>query len=166
MGLKTLKRRKEFDRLRSGRKWVAKGFILQGMPQKPETVAGQPRFGFAVGSKALAGAKPGGRGKRAGAVIRNRARRRLKEAVRLVSLQYAQPNYDYVVIGRREALHQPFHDLLEDFKLAFERVNSAPRESDGIPPQKIGKPSTRHTQRQNERLKQRAGQPLAQGDRE
>ena len=166
MGLQTLKSRKEFDRLRCGRKWVAKGFILQGMPQKSETAAGQPRFGFAVGSKALSGAKRGETAKRAGAVLRNRARRRLKEALRLVSPQYAQPNYDYVVIGRREALHQPFDDLLEDFKRAFEKVNSATRESDGIPPKKIGKPSTKKTQRQNERLKRRAGQPLAQGDRE
>ena len=70
--------------MRSGRKWAAKAFVLQGLAREGDGVAG-PRFGFAVGSKALAEGPPGPSRKRPGAVMRNRARRRLKEAVRLTA---------------------------------------------------------------------------------
>jgi RNase P protein component len=46
--LVTLKRRAEFDRVRAGRKWVAKGFILQGLQQKNDTQDAPARFGFVV----------------------------------------------------------------------------------------------------------------------
>jgi ribonuclease P protein component len=124
--LQTLKTRTEFQRVRAGRKWAASAFVLQGLARASDAGAG-PRFGFAVGSKALAeGAGPGPR-KRPGAVMRNRARRRLKEAVRLTAPLCARADFDYVVIGRREALHQSFADLLEDMQLAFDKVHHAPR---------------------------------------
>lgn len=124
--MQTLKTRTEFQRVRAGRKWAASAFVLQGLARASDAGAG-PRFGFAVGSKALAeGAGPGPR-KRPGAVIRNRARRRLKEAVRLTAPLCARADFDYVVIGRREALHQSFADLLEDMQLAFDKVHHAPR---------------------------------------
>ena len=47
---------------------------------------GGPRFGFTVSSRALMAPAEGGVKKRPGAVMRNRARRRLKEAVRLAAL--------------------------------------------------------------------------------
>jgi ribonuclease P protein component len=65
--------------------------------------------------------------KRPGAVMRNRARRRLKEAVRLTAPHHARGDFDYVVIGRREALHQSFADLLEDMQTAFDKVHRPPR---------------------------------------
>ncbi|MGF1620400.1 MAG: ribonuclease P protein component [Rhodomicrobiaceae bacterium] len=131
MRLNTLKRRSEFDRLRRGRKWVAKGFILQGAPRDEASPVSGPRFGFAVGSKALKEHKAGETARRPGAVLRNRARRRLKEAVRLLATEHARPDYDYVVVGRRESLHQCFADLLEEFQLAFGKVNRQPRSNDG-----------------------------------
>jgi ribonuclease P protein component len=124
--IETLKRRTDFDRVRQGRKWVTRAFILQGLVREADTL-GRPRFGFAVASKALSEETPGGTVKRAGAVKRNRARRRLKEAVRLLAPHHARPDYDYVVIGRREALHLSFADLLEDFQLAFGKVHRPPR---------------------------------------
>jgi ribonuclease P protein component len=129
--LETLKRRSEFDRVRHGQKWVTKGFILQGMPRKVEISGAQPRFGFVVAGKSLKDSRAGQPAKRVGAVVRNRARRRLKEAVRLLAAHNARPNYDYVVVGRREALHQCFADLLEDLQLAFEKVNRPPRANNG-----------------------------------
>lgn len=131
MRLNTLKRRSEFDRLRRGRKWVAKGFILQAAPRDEASGVIGPRFGFAVGSKALKEHKPGETAKRPGAVLRNRARRRLKEAVRLLATDHARADYDYVVIGRRESLHQCFADLLEELQLAFGKVNRQPRANNG-----------------------------------
>jgi len=149
--LETLKRRSEFDRVRHGRRWVAKGFILQGTPREDERARGQPRFGFVVSSKALKSSNVGA--KRPGAVLRNRARRRLKEAVRLVSGSSARPDYDYVVIGRREALHQRFADLLEDLRLAFDKVNQAPRANDGSAHAREGRRATaKKSQRQTEGL--------------
>jgi ribonuclease P protein component len=140
--LKTLKNRAEFQRVQAGSKWAAKAFVLQGLARTAGDADG-PRFGFAVGSKALAerpkaaesaktkGALPAKTKaepvKRPGAVMRNRARRRLKEAVRIIAPRCANADFDYVIIGRREALHQGFADLLEDMQLAFEKVHRPPR---------------------------------------
>lgn len=133
MRLNTLKRRPEFDRLRSGRKWVAASFILQGAARSEAPAVDGPRFGFVVASKALRDAGAGKGAERPGAVIRNRAKRRLKEAVRLLAGAHARPNFDYVVIGRRDSLHQSFDDLLEELQLAFGKVNRPPHEGDGKP---------------------------------
>jgi hypothetical protein len=51
----------------------------------------------------------------------------LKEAVRLSAPDLARGDFDYVVIGRREALHQCFADLLEDMRIAFDKVHRPPR---------------------------------------
>ena len=127
MGLQTLKTKAEFQRVRDGTKWAARSFVLQGLARLDGAIEG-PRFGFAVGSKALT-AEPKVKGKpakRPGAVMRNRARRRLKEAVRLTAPHCAKVDFDYVVIGRREALHQSFADLLEDMQRAFDKVHRPP----------------------------------------
>jgi ribonuclease P protein component len=151
--LETLKRRADFNCVRAGRKWVAVSFILQGLPRANGVHKGLPRFGFVVASKALAAKQPGKQAKRAGAVVRNRARRRLKEAIRLLAPHHAKPDYDYVIIGRREALHQSFADLLQDLQLAFGKVHQPPRESSGRGPSKTGRrASAGDTQRETEGL--------------
>lgn len=121
MRLATLKHRADFQRVRRGRKAAADAFILQGLARDDGSDAGEPRFGFAIAGKTLAGQD----GMRAGAVLRNRARRRLKEAVRLTAPEHARPEFDYVIIGRRDALHQSFADLLEDMRRAFAKVHQA-----------------------------------------
>ena len=42
------------------------------------------------------------------AVVRNRIRRRLKEAVRVHAADDMQPGNDYVIVGREEVLTAPF----------------------------------------------------------
>ena len=42
------------------------------------------------------------------AVVRNRIRRRLKEAVRVHAAGDMQPGNDYVIVGREEVLTAPF----------------------------------------------------------
>lgn len=165
MRLETLKRRSEFDRVRKGRKWAAKGFVLQGMPREGQT-GGQPRFGFVISGKALASRKAGEPSKRAGAVIRNRAKRRLREAIRLVAAQHALPNYDYAVIGRREALHQSFSDLLKELQFAFGKVNLPPRGPEAEMRAKNHKLLSKTAQQQTEKFKRSAGRPHAEGDLE
>lgn len=122
----TLKNRREFLRLRSARKWVTPAFVLQGARREGEhdsaDVSG-PRFGFTVSGRAVAQDGPKGR-IRGNAVRRNRARRRLKEAVRLVAPEEARADFDYVVIGRVAALDRDFADLLKDLRTAFARVHA------------------------------------------
>jgi ribonuclease P protein component len=129
--LNTLKTRRAFQRVRAGKTWKARAFVLQALA-RPSPDGSAPCFGFAVSSRALT-AEPkvkGEKPKRPGAVKRNRARRRLKEAVRLTAPHCAKPDFDYVIIGRREALHQGFADLLEDMQLAFEKVHRPPRKEE------------------------------------
>lgn len=63
-----------------------------------------------------------------GAVARNRAKRRLREAARLLTLQYGAPGCDYVFIARAETLSRPWAALLDDVKAAL--VSLAPAASD------------------------------------
>ncbi len=56
------------------------------------------------------------------AVLRNRARRRLKEAARFVMALHARPGYDYVLIARAETPDRPWLDLLEDLRRALGRL--------------------------------------------
>jgi ribonuclease P protein component len=72
---------------------------------------GPPRVGFTVSRQVGT------------AVERNRARRRLKEVVRLAAPGRIRPGHDYVVVGRVAALTMPFALLLEEFKGAVERIH-------------------------------------------
>jgi ribonuclease P protein component len=148
--MKTLKTRSQFQRVQGGAKWAAKAFVLQGLARRDETGEG-PRFGFTVSSRALMAAAAGGVRKRPGAVLRNRARRRLKEAVRLAAPHCARADFDYVIIGRREALHQCFADLLEDMQIAFDKVHRPPRaKGAGIKPGPGRERATGADQRKNQ----------------
>ena len=123
--MRTLKTRSEFQRVQKGRKWVTPAFILHGLPRLSGEVNG-PRFGFTVSSKAVA--KEGRAAKKRGiAVDRNRARRRLKEAVRLTFEAHAKPGFDYTVIGRTAALTRNFAQLLADMEIAFHKVSQPAR---------------------------------------
>jgi ribonuclease P protein component len=93
------------------------GLLLQarvrGAPSDiPENIA---RFGFTA-TKSLGNA-----------VTRNRARRRLKEAVRLVAPSHAKGGYDYVLIAREGTLERQFTELTKDLERALSRVHQAPR---------------------------------------
>ena len=59
-----------------------------------------------------------------GATQRNRAKRRLREAVARVMPGHAKPGYDYVVIARAATLHRAFDDLLKDLETALARLGA------------------------------------------
>ena len=56
------------------------------------------------------------------AVARNRARRRLREAVRLAFPDHARMDRDYVVIARRAAITRPFDKLQADLEFALRKL--------------------------------------------
>ena len=57
-----------------------------------------------------------------GAVVRNRAKRRLREAARLLAPLYAKAGCDYVFIARGGAVSRPWARLLDDMKTALIRL--------------------------------------------
>ena len=69
-----------------------------------------PRVGFTVTRKV------------GSAVVRNRIRRRLKEALRSALPLETQADHDYVLMARREALGRSFAELVEDVRQAFRAV--------------------------------------------
>ena len=69
------------------------------------------RFGFTA-TKALGGA-----------VVRNRARRRLKEAVRRAGPAHALEGYDYVLIAREGTVQRRFTELIKDLERALAKVH-------------------------------------------
>jgi len=57
-----------------------------------------------------------------GAVERNRAKRRMREAARALLPQFAAPGVDYVIIARGGVLTRPWARLLDDVKTALLRL--------------------------------------------
>ncbi len=57
------------------------------------------------------------------AVTRNRARRRLREAVRQVMPEHAAPGRDFVVIARANTVRRPFNDLIADLESALQKLD-------------------------------------------
>ena len=100
-----LKKRADFLRLaKQGRKAAVHGLVLQAMAHEAE---GPARIGFTVTKKV------------GNAVVRNRTRRRLKEAVRLVLQAAPVQGVDLVVIGRDSTRSRPFPALMDDVRRAL-----------------------------------------------
>ena len=60
------------------------------------------------------------------AVARNLAKRRLREAARLVLPTQGRPGWDYVLVGRKDATaDRAFTDLQADLTLALKKVHGA-----------------------------------------
>lgn len=57
-----------------------------------------------------------------GAVVRNRAKRRLREAARLLIPLHGHPGCDYVLIARAGTVARPWAALLDDAKTALIRL--------------------------------------------
>ncbi len=54
-----------------------------------------------------------------GAVVRNRAKRRMREAARLLTPLHGRPGFDYVFIARGGCVSRPWARLLDDVKSAL-----------------------------------------------
>jgi ribonuclease P protein component len=156
--MQSLKKRADFLRLRKAGRWSTPAFVMQG--ERRGDIAGQSasavwHIGFTVADRAIATIAPDGR-KRGGAVKRNRARRRLKEAARLTAPRHARPDFDYVIIGRIDALTRNFADLLADMEIAFHKVHEFSRQSGARGERRRGAP-----ERADATPKQGSPKPLA-----
>jgi ribonuclease P protein component len=128
-----LRRRVDFLRAAKGMRFYARGLTLQAAPRSPANGAfgagtpprqtgeplcvvpcleAAPRFGFTITKQS------------GGAVKRNRIRRRLKEALRLLDPLPARPDHDYVVLARPEALCMPFGDLQGELVRALGNISA------------------------------------------
>lgn len=107
--------RKDFLKIAGARrKWVASGLILQVRPSDEPAAAGAHAEGRRVGFTAS---------KKVGnAVKRNRAKRRLRAAVRAVMADGAAPEHDYVVIARAETVTRPYELLKQDLAAGLRRL--------------------------------------------
>jgi len=86
------------------------GFVLQAAPVPPELAPPAIRVGFTVSRKV------------GNAVVRNRVRRRLREAARQVIPATARADLDYVLIGRQAALGRDFALLRQELGEALRRL--------------------------------------------
>ncbi len=103
-----LKKRAEFLRVASkGRKAPMPGLVLQAMPRQDDLPA---RLGFTVTKKV------------GNAVVRNRTRRRLKEAARLLLREHPVTGVDLVLIGRDGTRARSFPALRDDLVKALKRA--------------------------------------------
>lgn len=106
-----IKKRRDFVAAAAkGHKVVASTLVLQGNPPAGETSSDSIRVGFTVTKKV------------GNAVVRNRIRRRLREAARQLVPQNGLAGWDYVVIGRYKALDEPFDILLRDLRYALRKT--------------------------------------------
>jgi len=105
-----LRQRADFLRVASrGRKQAVHGLVLQVLDRGDEAAA---RVGFTVTRKV------------GNAVVRNRTRRRLKEAARLLLLHEPVVGCDVVVIGRDTTRGRPFAELTDDLRRALAKAGA------------------------------------------
>lgn len=97
-----------------------RGLVLQ-LFQRADSNA--PRIGFTVTKKV------------GNSVVRNRARRRLREVVRVVEAETPLNGLDLVLIGRAATLTRSFGDLVADFRKALRQCLS-PADQSARPGQK------------------------------
>lgn len=111
----TLARRADFLRAAQARRQGTGGFLLQARRRR-EGEADGIRVGYTCSKKV------------GNAVLRNRAKRRLRALARAVIPRLGQPGWDYVLVGRPGAtVERAFADLLTDLERAMAAVHAPPR---------------------------------------
>ncbi len=115
--MERLKRRSDFRAAAAATRAPCKAFVLQARRRADEKE--DIRVGFTVSRRV------------GNAVERNRVRRRLRELLRLASVEDLRAGYDYVMIGRRAALDLPFGDMMRELDAALQRIHAVERERTG-----------------------------------
>jgi len=99
---------------KQGARWSRPGLGLEVCPT-PETRQrdGAARVGFTASRKV------------GNAVMRNRAKRRLREAARTLLPLYGRSGHDYVLVARSATATKPYQALLEDLAAAISGAHGA-----------------------------------------
>jgi ribonuclease P protein component len=112
-----LKKRPEFLAVAATQlRYATPGVVVQARPpESREDAPGPARFGFTATRKL------------GGAVVRNRARRRLKAAAALLATTHARPGFDYVFVARAGTIDRDWQALLRDVAQAMDRAPATHR---------------------------------------
>jgi ribonuclease P protein component len=103
--IETLKKRQDFISVKTqGVKYFSKVFIIQSLQKG---CISDVRWGFIITRKVGC------------AVIRNRIRRRLREAIKVLESEFGLPSADYVIIPRPEVAKMDFSLLKDSLKHAI-----------------------------------------------
>ncbi len=109
--ISTLKKRARFlAAAASGKKWVAPGLILQAGPSPDKSGVISLCFGLTASSKV------------GNAVVRNRARRRLRALAQEILPLHAMKGHDYVLIARVGTVTRDYKDLRQDLIGGLKRL--------------------------------------------
>lgn len=113
--METLKNRPDFLRAAAARRQGASGFLLQARRRAPEEGAGEGiRVGYTCSKKI------------GNAVVRNRAKRRLRALAREIMPGLARPGWDYVLVGRpNSTVSREFADLRRDLIETIARIHAS-----------------------------------------
>ena len=106
-----LRQRADFLAVANGTRANSTAFVVQGRRRDDD---GPIRIGFTVTKK------------NGTATERNRIRRRLRELVKRLDVIPMRPHHDYVLVGRRAALHRDFATMLDDLSQALLRLDRQP----------------------------------------
>ena len=106
--LETLSKRVDFIAASKAEKFIGKSIIVQARPNSLETI----RVGYTASKKV------------GNAVMRNRAKRRMRAAAAETVAQYGTSGTDYVLIGRAESTcNAKFKDLKFELLHAFKKLS-------------------------------------------
>ncbi|RFC62116.1 ribonuclease P protein component [Fulvimarina endophytica] len=103
-----LTKRSEFLAARKGRRLNGPYFFVETHLRDDDA---PPRFGLTVTKKV------------GNAVVRNRIRRRLREAIRVTAGEAMKPGVDYVIVARRDVLEVAFGTLTDELSRRFDRFD-------------------------------------------
>ncbi len=114
--LVTLSKRNDFLKAARARRQGTGSFLLQGRERDADEAAKGIRVGYTCSKKV------------GNAVARNHAKRRLREAARLVIPEMGREGWDYVLIGKKDDTSaRPFEMLLKDLRYALRKVHGENR---------------------------------------
>jgi ribonuclease P protein component len=106
-----LKNRADFLRVAAGRRRAVRpAFIVQAAPPTEDASGTSVRVGFTASRKV------------GNAVVRNRAKRRLRAIAAEVLPQMGHPGTDYVLVARATANQRPYAELLGDLEGALRQL--------------------------------------------
>jgi len=110
-GVDRLRRRADYLRVQANQRRNAQpGLLLQAAPIDPSDTQAALRIGFTASRKV------------GNAVLRNRAKRRLRALARECLSAHAMPGHDYVLVARAATPERAYADLRHDLEAALKRL--------------------------------------------